>query len=156
MALCKWQPGPFSHSSQLSQPLTSQRQEQLAQPVPLEKSAQSSQPDYCRNLLRTNGIRVATYSAGGRRSAIVRIVGFTTCLTIMISILNITVDWVLRATPRAANSRCQKASRETTILPMNRVACSRAENTGSIGVRSQHSVASLPGCWYGLFICKCS
>jgi hypothetical protein len=45
MALCKWQPGPFSHSSQLLQPLTSQRQEQLAQPVPEEKSIQSLQPD---------------------------------------------------------------------------------------------------------------
>jgi hypothetical protein len=39
MALCKWQPGPFSHSSQLTQPLTSQREKELAQPVPLAKSA---------------------------------------------------------------------------------------------------------------------
>ncbi len=93
-------------------------------------------------------------SLEGQLSPVVRIVRFTTCLTIMITILNITVDGVLRATPRTANSQCQKASREATILPMNRVACSRAENRGAIGTSIQHSVASLTRCWYGLSICN--
>jgi hypothetical protein len=60
MALCKWQPGPFSHSSQLLQPLTSQRQEQLAQPVPLAESLQRSQPDLQRKMFQAQEIRIVT------------------------------------------------------------------------------------------------
>lgn len=136
MALCKWQPGPFSHSSQLSQPLTSQRQKELAQPVPHEKSAQPSQPERKRKALLGNEMRHAacwTRSAGG---PLMRIVRFTTCLTIMIRMLNITVDTILRATPKSANSLSRKAGCETTILPGNRVACSAVKNTRSIGAMS--------------------
>lgn len=154
MALCKWQPGPFSHSSQLSQPLTSQRQEQLARPVPYEEPAQSSQPDFRRKVLYINEMHSVLNRSGCQLSPVVRIVRFTTCLTIMLRILNIMVDWILWATPKAVNSQRQKASRETTILPMNRVACSWEENTGSIRSSGQHSVASFTSCCYGLLICN--
>jgi hypothetical protein len=60
MALCKWQPGPFSHSSQLLQPLTSQHQEQLAQPVPIAESLQPSQPDRQRKMFQAQEISIMT------------------------------------------------------------------------------------------------
>lgn len=152
MALCKWQPGPFSHSSQLLQPLTSQRQEQLAQPVPEEKSIQSLQPDPHRKLFRDNEIGALVPDSSVPRVLVVRIVTFTTCLTIMIRILNVTVVKIMWTTPTAANSRNSWAFRGTTVLPENRVGSAAAGNPPSIALRIRHSVASARCCWYRLSI----
>jgi hypothetical protein len=82
----------------------------------------------------------------------VRIVTFTTCLTIMIRILNITVVKILRAVPATVNTRSSGLILEATVLPENRVGSAGAGNPGSIASRMGHSVASSRCYWYRLSI----
>ena len=87
MALCKWQPGPFSHSSQPMQPLTSQRKKELAQPVPLAKSTQSARPDYTAKCFRGSSLWPTVVFLAHFTSPPMRKETIALCVTIVIILL---------------------------------------------------------------------
>ena len=118
--------------------------------MPEAKSAQLSQMDYPRKVFQCREIRIPANKSEASRDLMMRIEAFTTCLMIMIRILNITVVKTMRTTLTAANGQNPRAFRRATVLPENRVGSVGAGNPASITSRIRHSVASSLCYWYRL------
>lgn len=80
---------PFSHSSELMRPLTSQHQLLSAQAVPFEKPLQSSQMSVCYKALTSNNLRRTTRESDSAKVTVMRKAPLTGVLTVLTIVLNI-------------------------------------------------------------------